>query len=162
MEKLISDELNAALCEQIGHEKYNANLYLFVGGFLKNKGFDNLAKKFIEQYDEENSHSKMIFDLLTDLNSPIMLPEILSVNMQFSSIVDIAKLYLEREILTTNSLDDIKKLAIIESNPVVEEFMREMIKLQRKEYEESTTFMDQAEIVGGDWKFVLLWDLGLK
>lgn len=159
---LISDELNSALCEQLGHEKFNANLYLFVAGYLKNMGFDNLAKIFEEQHDEETSHSKMIYTILTDLNSPVSIPEISEVTLPISGIVDIATAYLDREVLTTNSLDEIKKMAIDENCPVVEEFVRDMIKLQQKEYEEATTFMDRAQIIGNDWRFVLLWDLGLK
>ena len=103
MKELISAELNSALCEQIGHEKYNSSLYLFIAGFLKNKGLNNIGKHFEGQHEEEFSHSKMIFDILTDLNSPIRVPEIDEVDLQFSSILDIANTYLEREIETTKS-----------------------------------------------------------
>ena len=161
MKELISAELNSALCEQIGHEKYNSSLYLFIAGFLKNKGLNNIGKHFEGQHEEELSHSKMIFDILTDLNSPIRVPEIDEVDLQFSSILDIANTYLEREIETTKSLEAIKQLAIDQENSVVEEFMREMIKLQRNEYAEATDFMDKSELTGGDWKFVFMWDLGL-
>ena len=162
MIKLISDELNSALCEQIGHEKFNSSLYLFIAGFLKNKGFNNLAAHFEEQHQEEFNHSRMIYDILTDLNSPVMVPEIDEVSSSFVSIVDLAKAYLEREIATTESLDAIKKMAIDENNPVVEEAMRDMIKLQRNEYAEATDFMDKAELTGGDWWKVSVWDIGLK
>ncbi len=161
MEKLISDELTSVLIEQLGHEKYNANLYLFIAAYLKNKGFNGLSKHFEEQHNEETNHSLIIYNLLTDLNAPVIIPEIDEVNIQFNNILDLAKAYLEREILTTNSLDAIKKLAIDEDNPVVEERMREMIKLQQNEYSEATDFNDKSEITGGDWKFVLMWDLSL-
>ena len=162
MTSLISEELNSALCLQIGHEKYNSNLYLFIGGFLKNKGFNNLAAHFEEQHEEEFKHSKMIYDMLTDLNSPVYVPEIDEVNKPFGSILDIATAYLEREILTTDSLDAIKKMAIEQECPVIEESMRDMIKLQRNEYAEATDFMDHAELTGGDWFKVMLWDFGAK
>ena len=159
--ELISSELNSALCEQIGHEKYNSNLYLFIAGFLKNKGFNRIAKHFEEQHQEEFGHSKMIYDILTDLNSPVRVPEIAEVDMQFNSIIDLANAYLEREIETTKSLESIKQLAIDQENSVVEEFMRDMIHLQRNEYEEATDFVDKAGLTGGDWWKVSVWDLGL-
>ena len=161
MKILISNELNSALCEQIGHEKYNSNLYLFMAAFLKNKGFNNIANHFEEQHEEEFKHSKMIYDILTDLNSPVYVPEIQEINIQFNSIIDFANAYLEREIATTQSLEEIKKLAIEESNSVVEEFMRDMIHLQRNEYAEATDFVDKAELTGGDWWKVSVWDVGL-
>ena len=160
MKTLIDESLVESLQEQLGHEKYNANLYLYIGGFLKNKGFNKLAAHFIEQHSEETSHSLMIFDLLTDLNSKVRIPEIDEIDIPITSITDIAEKYLDREILTTQSLDEIKKLAIDTNNPVVEEAMRKMIVLQQAEYAEATDFMDKAELTGNDWKWVFMWDQG--
>jgi ferritin len=162
LNQLIDEGLISALCEQIGHEKYNANLYLYIAAYLKNKGLENLSALFESQHDEETGHSKMIYELLTDLSADVFIPEISEVAIPFNSILDVAKAYLDREIQTTQSLDDIKKLAIDQNNPVVEEAMRDMIKLQRNEYAEATDFMDKAEITKGDWNWVLNWDLGLK
>jgi ferritin len=160
--KLISDELVSVLQEQIGHEKYNSSLYLFIAGFLKNKGFKNLAKHFEDQHEEEFTHSKMIYDLLTDLDAPIIIPEVDEININFTSIIEIADRYLNREVVTTTSLNEIKKLAIEQDNPVVEEFMRDMIKIQRSEYDEATDFYDKSELAGNDWWKVSVWDLSLK
>ena len=63
---LIGEDLRTAICEQIGHEIYNANLYLFICGFLRNKGLDNLAKHFEGQHGEETEHAKEFFNLLTN------------------------------------------------------------------------------------------------
>ena len=155
---LISDSLNAVLNSQISHEKFNANLYLYIAGFLKNKGFNNLAKHFEEQHSEETEHSLIIYNLLTDLNSPVELLQIDEVKLQINTVVDIATGYLEREIITTKSLAEIKEQAIQEGNPVVEERIREMILLQQNEYAEATNWSDHAELCGGDWFRVMLWD----
>jgi ferritin len=163
MEKpLIEENLENALHEQIAHEITNSHIYLYICGYLRNKGFDNLAKLFMNQYEEEQSHAKIIFDLLTDLNTNFSSLPIESGDFQINSIVDVAKLYLEREILTTESLKEIRDLAMDEGNVIVEERMREMIKLQQNEMEESTTFMDKAEICGSNWMNVLIWDGTLK
>jgi ferritin len=159
--KLINDDLVSSLQYQISHEKFNANLYLFIAGFLKNKGFNNIAKHFEEQHEEETKHSLMIYNLLTDLNAEVIIPEIENPSFPINSILDIAKAYLDREILTTESLSEIKKMAIEDDNCVVEEFMRGMISLQQTEYAEAADFSDKSELVGSDWKWVLMWDLGL-
>ena len=159
---LISEDLSAALYEQWVHERENAHIYLFIAGDLKNRGFDHLAAHFEGQHDEEIGHSKIIYDLLTDLNTPVKLMSISEVELQINTIMDVASAYLEREIGTTESLDSIKQKAIEESNPVVEEKMRDMIKLQQNEYEEATTFNDRAELCGSDWFKVMIWDLSLK
>jgi len=160
--KLISENLIDSLLAQWAHEKYNAHLYLYISSFLKNKGLNHLGNKFYNQYKEENEHSEMIISLLTDINANVMLPEIDEINIPITSIIDIADKYLLREYETTASLDEIKKISIDESNPVVEEFMRKMIEIQRHEYEEATDFMDKAELTGNNWFNVFLWDLGEK
>jgi ferritin len=162
MNPLISENLAGYLNGQIAHEKFNANLYLFIAADLKNRGFNNLAKHFEEQHNEETEHSLIIYNLLTDLNIPVKLEEIDEVKLQISSVTDIATAYLEREIYTTTSLDEIKKQAIDENNPVVEERIREMILLQQNEYAEATDWADHAKICGGDWYRVMLWDFGSK
>jgi ferritin len=160
--QLISDILDKSLCEQIGHEKYNSNLYLYIAAFFNNMGLTNLGKKFEEQHEEEFGHSKMIYNILIDLSAPVYIPEIDQIDVKFGSILDIAKLFLDREIATTESLDAIKHLAMDEDCPVVEEAMRDMIKLQRNEYAEATDFVDKAQLTGGDWSKVMIWDLSLK
>jgi len=154
---LISDTLRNTICEQIGHEKHNSNLYMYICGFLRNKGLDNLAKHFEGQHLEEFNHSIEFFNLLTDLNADVIIPEIKEVDIPFTNMVHVATVYLDREILTTESIDSIKKLAIEESNPVVEEKMREMIKLQQIEYAEATSFMDKASLLP-EWWMCALWD----
>jgi len=158
--ELMSTNLNSAICEQIAHEKYNANLYLYICGFLRNKGLDNIAKMFEKQHLEEIEHSLDFFNLLTDLNAPVVIPEIDKVNISITSIMDIAQHYLDREILTTTSINEIKKIAIAEDNPVVEEKMREMISKQQAEYAESTSFMDKCMMLP-EWWQVAIWDISL-
>jgi ferritin len=158
---LIDTELMNAIQGQIGHELYNSHIYLYVAGDLKNRGLDNIADIFIEQYKEEQGHAKIFFDLLTDLSIPVIIPSIESCEMLITSISDIAQLYLDREILTTESLDEIKHMAIDNSNPVVEERLRSMILIQQKEYEEATGFMDKSQLFK-EWWQVGLWNEALK
>jgi len=159
--RLISEELNNALIEQWGHEVFNSHIYITIMAFFKNKGLDNIAKLFQGQHQEEQNHAQIILNLLTDLNSPFDAPTIDEFRLGEVSFMEIAKMYADREIQTTESLNVIKELAIDERNPVVEEKIREMISLQQHEYEEALTFLDKAEILGNDWKAILLYDASL-
>lgn len=161
---LISENLKSSLVEQLGAEKYNSHVYLYIASFLNGRGLNNLAKLFEKQHQEEQEHSLIIYKLLSDLNATFDFPEINGCSMSFNTILDIANLFLEREIITTNSLNEIKNQAMDENDPcpVVEERIREMLKLQQSEYEEATTFLDRASLIEGDWKFVMLWDASLE
>jgi len=158
---LISNDLVQVLEQQWAHETYNSHLYAYIMAFLKNKGLNHLAGLFFAQYKEEQSHATMILDLLTDLNADVTFPKIDGCSIKFGTIVDIANIYLEREILTTKSLDEIKVMAMDTGNPVVEERIRTMILLQQAEYAEATDFLDKATIIGSDWKLALLLDASL-
>jgi len=158
MVDLIGDSLRNALCEQIAHEFYNANLYLFICAFLRNKGLDNLAKHFEGQQQEEMGHGMEFLNLLTDLNAQVTIPEIEGVGIGIDSIMDIATLYLNREILTTKSIYELKTMAMADNNSIVEEKMREMISKQQHEYAEATTFLDNASLCGDDWWKVKVWN----
>lgn len=162
---LISDIVKEALVQQISSEKANASLYLYIANFLHGKGLSNLGKMFEGQHDEEQSHSLRIYKLLTDLGVVFEMLPIEGSNMQFNSILDIANLFLEREIQTTNSLKEIRNLAAEQGEggcPIAEVEMIEMLKLQQHELEEATTFLDKAILTDGDWKFVLLWDMAME
>ena len=156
---LISDGLRDVLIEQISDEKYNANMYLHIASFMNSKGLSNIAKHFEGQFKEEEEHARIIYDLLVDMGLDFPFPAIDGCDMVFGSIGDIAEAYLNREILTTESLNEIKELAILE-NPIVEERIREMILLQQHEIAEATDFIDKSENLK-EWWQVALWDLAL-
>lgn len=158
---LISDDLRKSLLNQLVAEKFNANLYLSICGYLRNKGLDNIAKLFLQQHEEETEHALQIFDLLTDLNADIEIYEIDGINVAFDSLSAIANEYLSREIETTTSLGEIRDLAIAENNYVVEEHLRKMIQQQQHEYAEATSFQDKANLIGGNWGMAMLWDASL-
>lgn len=158
---LISDSLKDSLVEQIAEEKKNANIYLSIASYLNGKGLSNLAKKFLEQHNEETGHSLTLYNLLSDLSVVFVVPQIETYDISsIDNIVSLAELYLEREYQTTESLGEIKKQASDEDNHVVEERIREMIELQQLEYAESTEFLDRANLLK-EWWQVALWDSSL-
>jgi ferritin len=161
MKPLISDTLGESLVGQLADEKRNANLYLSIASYLNGKGLSMLAKRFEEQYEEENSHALMIYRLLSDLGFVFVVPTIDEYSASFETIKGIAELYLLREQLTTESLGEIKKLAVEEDNHVVEQAMRELISKQQEEYAEATDFCDKASMLP-EWWQVSLWDLSLR
>ena len=157
---LISDELKEALLDQWVEEKTNSSIYISIGAWFKNKGFDNLGKFFMDASLEEDGHAKQIVDIMTDLNIDFMVKEIPS----FEGVMDctaVAGIFLSREEQTTDSLNELKKLSM-EENPIIEEFSRKMISQQQAEMEEALSFFDKVQIVGNDYKMLLLWDLSLK
>lgn len=160
MKPLISDALKESLVTQLANEKQNANIYLSIASFLNGKGLSNLAGKFLEQHSEETEHSLIIYNLLSDLSVVFIVPEISEFALSIDTPLSLGELYINREIETTTSLADIKNLAMDENNPVVEERIRDMIKLQQKEYEEATSLLDTLQLLS-EWWQVALYDVAL-
>lgn len=158
MANLLSSNINNVLCEQIAQERYNAGAYMKIAGRLEQKGLNNLAKHFIGQIQEENDHAKQIFDYIVDLNGYIDVQEVTPVIVELSDILEIANLYMNTEITTTNSLKEIANLAMEENDLVTWDFIMGMIRQQRVEYAEATTFLDNAELCGSDWYRVKVWN----
>jgi ferritin len=162
--QLISDATKTALVEQIGAEKFNASIYLYLASFLNGKGLSKLAKFFENQHNEEQEHSLIIYKLLVDLGETFEIPEINACNMPINTIGDIANLFLQREIETTNSLKAIKELATEQGEggcSVVEVAMIDMIKKQQSELDEATSFYDKSELFP-EWWQVGLWNETLE
>jgi len=157
---MISEILLNSLLDQWVEETENSHTYLYAGAFLKNKGFDNMGKFFMDASKEEVEHAQSILDLLTDLNLPFEPRPIQNMAFPISSILDIASKFLGRETQTTESLQNIRDIAMSEDASIIEEHMRKMIVDQRSEMSESLSFMDKA-LIAEDWKTVLLWDLEL-
>lgn len=154
---IVSKEIRDSLLIQYGKEVYNSHFYLFLSAYLTNKGLDKLSKIFMDQYEEEKSHSLMIFKFLTDLNQIIIIPEIEEVDIAINSIIDIGEMFVNREIETTDSLNSIKLLAIEQGDCLSEEFIRGMLVKQIAEMEESYTFNDNAILCGSNWFNAKIW-----
>ena len=156
-----TEEIKEALLSQWRHEVENAHFYLSIESFLNQKGFKNIANIFKQQYRKELSHSRMIIDLMNDLDIPVAFPPIRAFDIGQMNISQIGDSYFQKEYNTTKSLKEIVSLSEQEGCGIIEEFMRKMVQLQQAEMDESLTFKSKANIVGDDWKTVLLWDAGL-
>ena len=161
MTKYLSDDLASALITQFSNECYNGLLYLFIGGVFRNKGLNNLAKFFESQREEELGHSMLIYNFLTDMNQDFEVLEIDAIKFPINTIADVSDKFTEREIATTESLEEILAIAEKDGNGVATEFMRQMVDRQRGEVSETTDFADKAELCGDNWFNVFLWDTSI-
>jgi ferritin len=157
MSNFLSDDLIEKLLDQYVHEKYNASFYLYVAAFLMNKGLNGLAKHFYEQHGEEVGHSLLIFDFLLDVNTPFKVNAIDAIDFPISTITDIAEKYYEREVATTEDLEEELAQAEKDGNGIATEFLRQMVDRQRNEMKEVFDFQDNANLCGDDWYRVKVW-----
>ena len=161
----ISEELYNALLNQWVEEKENSHTYLYIGAYLKNKGLDKMGKFFFDASHEEDEHAQSILKLLTDLNLDFIPKTIGEQFFDCSRISLVADKFLQREMQTTQSLQEIKEIAMNDSpsgfDAVIEEHIRKMISNQQGELEEALSFKDKSELFT-EWWQVALWDLEIE
>ena len=161
----ISEDLYNALLNQWVEEKENSHTYLYIGAYLKNKGLDKMGKFFFDASLEEDGHAQSILNLLTDLNLEFVPRTVLEQVFDCSRISVVADKFLQREMQTTQSLQEIKEIAMNDSpsgfDAVIEEHIRKMISNQQGELEEALSFKDKSELFT-EWWQVALWDLEIE
>lgn len=161
----ISEDLYNALLNQWVEEKENSHTYLYIGAYLRNKGLDKMGKFFFDASHEEDEHAQSILNLLTDLNLDFIPRTITEQVFDCSTISLVADRFLQREMQTTQSLQEIKEIAMNDSSSgfdaVIEEHIRKMISQQQPELEEALSFKDKSELFT-EWWQVALWDLEIE
>jgi ferritin len=159
MAEMLSSNIIELLKLQVSHELYNSQFYTKVGMTLKNMGLDNIGNHFYDtQREEEQEHKKLLCDYLIDRNINIDFISVPEVIFNFSSMSDVADSYLALEMLTTDKLKSIAKVALMESDFITFNFMSKMIDIQRTEESEALSFKDKITLTNNDMKVILLFD----
>ena len=144
----LSPEINSLYCEQANMELGNVQKYKLISSFFENKRLPNLAKKFKEQASEEYGHYTKVMDYINDRLGGTYIPvEGITPENTFSSVLDVAKFYLETEIETTNSLESIAEVIEDNKSYIDRPFIDEMLAMQVEEEKSADEFYQQISNV---------------
>ena len=108
---LISEKINLAFNEQIGHELGNSNQYLAIATYFEGESLFGLAKIYSTQADEEREHAMKFVKFLLDAGARWSSRPIPAPRNEFESAVDAAQLALDSELGTTRQIYDLVALA---------------------------------------------------
>lgn len=130
---LISDKLNHALNEQIGHELFNSSLYLAIGSYFEGECLFGLAKIYLSQAQEERDHAEKIRKFILDAGGKVVIPAVAEPRNTFNSAEEAALLALESEKKTTRQIYDLVDLAEAEKNHIARNFLQWFVQEQLEE-----------------------------
>lgn len=117
MEKwLISDKIIELLNNQLQDELVNHNLYRTFSLYYRSKGLYKLEKYFELRAQEEMLHHNWIFGYLAYCGVPLQYPEIPAINVDVTGELDPFKLTQEKEIETTQTINEIAKQCLAEGD----------------------------------------------
>lgn len=154
----ISDGMNAAINEQIGHEFAAMLQYVAIATHFDGEGLPVLARHFYRQAEEEREHAMRFVRYLVDAGGAVAIPAIPAVRSAFGSAEAAVGLSLEREQTVTRQINALMDRAIRENDHAsrgmlgwfVEEQLEEvssmdtLLRMVRRAGESGLLFVEQA------------------
>jgi len=138
----LSENLNEVLNEQAGKELFNQRKYMVLYSYFDALRLTNIAKMFLSQADEEYGHYKKIIEYLnTRLGGRHYPVEIEIPNIQLGSPKDAGQIFLDAEVETTQSLEEIADMIYDSKSYIDVPFIHEMLRDQLVEEDEAEEFM---------------------
>ncbi|MFO0892472.1 MAG: ferritin [Isosphaeraceae bacterium] len=136
---LISEKLNQAINEQVGHELGNSHQYLAIAAYFEAEALFGLAKIYSKQSDEEREHALKFIKFLQDAGGRVSIPAVPAPRNTFESPLDAAQHALDWELKTTRQINDLVTLAIEEKNYIAHNFLQWFVSEQLEEVSSAET-----------------------
>lgn len=146
LSKIVNDtksDVNDLLNKQVSHELNNCLFYQCAQNWCDNNGYMKASAFFDKQAEEEHDHARKMLHFMQGRDIPFTGFSELGCSTTFTSLIDVIKQSYNKEKTTTESLSKILHCSVEYNNPLVESFIRDMLKEQ---IEEEETFKDLVAV----------------
>lgn len=145
---LLSNELNSALNEQVGHE-FGASLqYVAIAAYFDRDNLPVLARHFYQQANEERDHAMRFVKFIVDADGTLEIPAIPAPRNGFSSAQEAVQLSLDWERTVTQQINALMDRAIRENNHLARNFLEWFINEQLEEMASMETLLGMVRRAG--------------
>jgi ferritin len=141
---LISENILAALNEQVGNEFSAFLQYTAIAAHFDHETLPLLAAHFFQQAEEEKQHAHKFIKFITDIGGRLTIPAIPAPANTFQFAEDAVKLSLEQEKKVTAQVNHLVHLAKTESDYTTDQFLQWFV---REQLEEVSSMEDLLSIV---------------
>jgi len=145
---IISNKMNGALNEQIGHEFGASIQYVSIAAHFDCEGLPMLAKHFYRQAEEEREHAMRFVKYVVDAGGHLEIPEIPAPRGKFSSAEEAVQLSLDWERKVTKQINGLVDIAIKESDHISKNFLEWFVKEQLEEMSSMDTLLRMVQRAG--------------
>ncbi len=149
-QSVLKTEIVESINKQIKIEARSSSAYLAMAAWCEIKGYDNCAKFFFSQSDEERKHQLKFFHYLTNMEAEAISPAIGEVEHEFSSLKEVFEKALESEISVTDSIHDMVRLTRKAGDIATEEFLRWFVQEQIEEEYVARRCLELFDLYGED------------
>lgn len=145
---LISDKMNSALNEQIGHE-FGASLqYVSIATYFDADSLPELARHFYRQAEEERDHAMRIVNYVVDAGGKVVIPAVPAPKSAFGGAEEAVKLSVDWELEVTRQINALVDLARKESDHTTENFLQWFVTEQLEEVSGMETLLSIVRRAG--------------
>ena len=144
----VSEQLNAAINAQIGHELENSNRYVAIASYFESECLFGLAKIYFKQADEEREHAMKFVKFLLEVGGDVAIPAIPSPPSEFATAEAAAQSALDSEVRTTEQIYSLVELAGAEKNYIAVNFLQWFLNEQREEISSAQTRLSVIKRAG--------------
>jgi len=151
---LISEKMNAALNEQVGHE-FGASLqYVAIAAYFDSDNLPELASHFYRQADEERDHAMRLVNYVVDAGGKVTIPAIPAPKSGFASAEEAVKLSVDWELTVTKQINALVDLAIKETDHTTQSFLQWFVTEQLEEVSSMERLLSMIRRAGANLLFV--------
>lgn len=145
---LISEAMNEAITEQIGHEFAAMLQYVAIATYFDGDGLPRLAQHFYRQAEEERDHAMRLVHYLVETGGTVAIPAIPAVKSGFGSAEEAVKLSLEREQTVTQQINALMDQAIKENDHATRNMLEWFVNEQVEEVSSMETLLRMVQRAG--------------
>lgn len=151
---LISEKMNAALNEQVGHE-FGASLqYVAIAAYFDSDNLPELAAHFYRQADEERDHAMRLVNFVVDAGGKVAIPAVPAPKSGFASAEEAVKLSVDWELTVTKQINALVDLAIKETDHTTQSFLQWFVTEQLEEVSSMERLLSMIRRAGSNLLFV--------
>ena len=145
---LISDTLNGAINEQIGHEFAAMLQYVAIATYFDGEGLPRLAAHFYRQADEERAHAMRFVHYLVEVGGRVGIPAIPAVQSSFASAEEAVQLSLDQEMTVTRQINALMDQAIAGNDHAARGMLEWFVTEQVEEVSSMETLLRMVQRAG--------------
>lgn len=155
---MISDNMQAAINDQLNFEMYSAYIYLSMSAYYTSINLPGFANWMNVQYQEEMMHAMKFYAFLNDRGGRVLLKTIEGPKTDWAAPLEPFKEALAHERIVTQRINNLVSLAMDERDYATNAFLQWFVTEQVEEESNAEGIIRQLELIGEDRSGLFMMD----
>jgi ferritin len=156
---MLTNKMEKILNQQVMLEAQSSMAYLAMASWAEcQPGLDGITEYFYAQSEEERVHMLKLLRYINERGGKGKVPSLKEPKIEFESVQELFKHFLEGEIKVTLSIYEIVDLALQEKDFATHNFLQWYVTEQMEEEKSARELNDKLEMIGNDRSGLYLFD----